>query len=684
MDGLPHQEIVVNSSSTLRNAALASVAGIAVAVAAKRAFSKRNVRTPFGKSEKLIGPNFIPFLPIEQHGVIGDRRTAALVAADGTIPWLCLPNYDSPPVFGALLDANGGGFWRLGPSELIAGRQSYREGTTCVSTIWDTDGGELELIDAMLWPQTERAADQEDSRAIIRRLTCPRGKMRCSLRLRPQDDFGDDVAAGEDGKVVRIRVGSRNLTLWSSVPLRISGESVEADFTLARGETAWAVLSYGEPPAPWSVPAACEALQVTEHYWKEWAGRLSYYGPRKKHVIRSAITFHLLTYAPTGSLVAAATNSLPERIGGNRNYDYRYAWIRDVSLSMAILSMLGDLYTAKRYMDWLSELDSLSDLPLQVMYRIDGGMEIEEEERQNLSGYRGSKPVRFGNHAYKQYQIDGLGYLADCSLIYLKQGGEWRPEYSDLIRRMADYVVENWHRPTNGIWELGEQQHFVVDKVMSWVTLERACKIAEKAGIEGGTDRWREEMEIIRDEVLTKGWSDELQSFWQRYDAETLDASILLMAVMEFLPATDPRMRATIERVSEALTIGGLTYRFDPQAQASPSEQPKGVVEGAFLPCTFWFAASLAMIGEAKKAEAILDRIEKTAGELRLFAEEYDPRGDTFLGNTPLLFSHAEYLKAVLELAKSRPFGAAELGFGQAAMRVRRLIGRGPRVAEGR
>ena len=416
------------------------------------------------------------------------------------------------------------------------------------------------------------------------------------------------------------------------------------------------------------------ALEETEAYWKAWTNRLSYLGPRRQRVRRSAITFHLLAYAPSGALVAAPTTSLPERIGGTRNYDYRFAWLRDVSLSMAILAMLGEVETAERYMDWLSGLGSDTEMPLQVLYRIDGGTNAAQRERPELAGYRGSKPVRFGNPAWKQHQIDSFGYFADCSLVYLQVGGTWKPEYWSMIRRLADYTAEAWRVPGHGIWELDEPQHYVSGKVMAWVTLERAVRICEKTGETADLDRWRRAMEEIRAEVLEKGWSEELQAFRQRYGSDALDASVLLMPMMGFLPADDPRMRSTIERIEERLTVDGLVYRFDPQELTEPAIQPLGEAEGAFLPCTFWLAGALAILGEDDRAEAILQRVEATSGELGLFAEEMDPKTGAFLGNTPLLFSHAEYLKAVLAIAKSRPIGALGLMASQAVVQLRNRV----------
>jgi GH15 family glucan-1,4-alpha-glucosidase len=612
---------------------------------------------------------------IERLGVTGDRRTAAMVAADGTINWLCFPNYDGKSIFGALLDRQRGGFWRMGPPSPGSGEQSYRNGTPVLVTRWEDNDGVLELTDLMPWPQTDRASGREASRAVIRRLRCQAGRAEGAFRLRPQPDFKTTEDIGTVSGGILIKDGGLSLGLWTSRPVSIGGDELRAVMELEQGEEFWAVLTLDEAPDLWDVDRTRQELVETERYWRDWTSGLTYTGPRKENVLRSAINFHLLSFAPTGSLVAAPTTSLPERIGGDRNYDYRFAWIRDVSLSLAILSVLGDLKAAERYMDWLAKLESSTEMPLQVLYRIDGGTDATQHRREDLEGYKGSRPVSFGNHAFRQRQFDSFGYLADCAHIYLQQGGRWKSEYWTLIRQVADYTAENWSKADNGIWELDEQRHYVSSKVMSWVTLERAVRTAEKLGIdENEAGRWRSIMEQIHAEVMDRGWSEERQSFRQHYDSDALDASALLIATMRFLPPEHPRVLATIDRIAADLTIGGLIYRFDPRDLPGATEA-LGEFEGAFLPCTFWMAASLAMAGRAEEAEAILERVEEISGPLELLAEEADPRTGTFLGNTPLLFSHAEYVKAVLSLAKARPLDAARLMTGMAARRVKQWVG---------
>jgi GH15 family glucan-1,4-alpha-glucosidase len=409
----------------------------------------------------------------------------------------------------------------------------------------------------------------------------------------------------------------------------------------------------GEPDGPWTIRRCGDVLNETLTYWQGWVDHLTYTGPRSDWVRRAAVTVHLLGDAPAGSLVAAPTTSLPERIGGGWNADYRFTWVRDASLSVAALALLGDTETARRYIDWVCGLGSATEAPLQVVYRIDGGTDLSQTERRELHGFRGSQPVRVGNHAYLQHQLGSFGYFADCALIYLEQGGTWREEYWQMVCRAADYTAAVWHRPDNGIWELPSVQHYVSSKVMSWVTLERTVKIAERLGRPEKVAHWRAVMAEIHAEVMRRGWSEHLHAFRQRYGTDTLDASALLIPVMGFLPADHPRVAATVARIASCLTLNGYVYRFHPGETPGVEHLPLGEFEGAFLPCTCWLATAYAKAGRLEAAEVVLARVEHLADELGLLAEGVDARSGTFLGNFPLLFSQIEYIRAVMELAKT-------------------------------
>ncbi len=618
---------------------------------------------------------FIPYPPVEKHGVTGDRRSAALVAFDGTLDWLCWPEYDSPPVFGALLDAAKGGFWRVGPVLPGAGHQKYLAGSPILLTTWESPAGSLELADLMPWPQDERAANQAGRRAVIRRLRCTGGAFKAAVECKPRLDFQQAAQPSEAGGAYRLDFPGHFLGIWASFPLQTGPEQLYGSIELKEGEEAWVVLALDEDPARWNLAAAQEAFESARDYWHNWVKQLVYTGPHGDKVRHSAMILHLLSFAPTGSTVAAPTTSLPERIGGDRNYDYRFAWVRDASLSLSILSLLGKTQAAWRYLEWLSQVCSATDAPVQVVYSIKGDTRLEQRELENVEGYRRSRPVLVGNHAYKQRQLDSFGYLIECGLTYVEQGCVWEAKYWDLTRRIVDYIAKNWQEPDNGIWELPHADHYVSSKVMSWVALDRAVKLARKTGHASEVDSWQEVAGRIHAEVMERGWSEKLQSFRQRYDHDSLDASALLIPVMEFLPGDHPKVLSMLERLEASLTIDGFIYRFDPAQTPGHPAMPVGEFEGAFLPCTFWLANAYARAGQLEKCEAILAKVAALAGDLGLFAEEVDPRSGAFLGNLPMIFSHAEYLGAVLTLANQRKFDQARMLVGQTIQRVGKMIG---------
>ncbi len=597
----------------------------------------------------------VPYAAIKHHGVIGDRRTAALVAADGSIDWFSLPDYDGNVIFGALLDAQKGGYWHFGPNIRQLGAQSYLEDTTTLKTIWDLREGQLELIDFMAWPSDQRPSGREKYRAILRRLRCVKGRAPARLRLCAACDFKPVEPTTITDNTVSLRTGKHDIELWSNRPVKVQPAGIESEFQLKEGEDLWCVLAYGHRAADWNEKKAAEAMAESERYWKQWTDKLSYDGPRRSMVRRSAILVHQMGYAPDGSHVAAPTTSLPERIGGDWNCDYRLCWIRDTSLSLEILTSLGDTEGARRYLEWLSGLEPSPEAPFQVVYGIHGEKKLSQEERKELQGYRRSKPVRLGNRAYQQDQHGSMGYLVDCIHRYLEGGGDWRPEFWDLVHHVAEYISEHWKDASNSIWELPVKQHYLSGKVLGWVALDRAIKIAKKLGKMEKTERWRSVKDELHAEVMDKGWSDHrhLGAFRQRYEGDNLDAAVLLIPIVGFLPIDHPRVKSTVEKVVEQLSIDGFTYRFDPLATPGPQNEgiPLGEYEGAFLPCTFWLATVYAMMGRKKEAEAILDRAEKIAGPLGLFAEGVDARSGDFLGNHPLLFSQIEYVRAVRAIA---------------------------------
>lgn len=435
------------------------------------------------------------------------------------------------------------------------------------------------------------------------------------------------------------------------------------------------MLAWEDPQVlSWSVERAQAAFEQTASSWRHWARRHPWLGPQREAVHASLRGIRLLSHAETGSQVAAPTTSLPERIGSDRNYDYRFAWVRDSSLALAILAVFGDLQTAEHYMDWLAARPVGARMPLQVLYRIDGVADAKESELPHVEGYRGSRPVRVGNHAADQLQLDSLGYLADCALIYLQQGGAWKPGYSRMVDELADFTVANWQRADHGIWELDEERHYVSSKVMGWVVLERACRIREHVH-DTAPAHWIAAREAIRAEVMQRGWSEARQSFRQHYEADDLDASALLLSLMDFLPGDHPRIVATIAAVQRCLQRDGFVWRFHPASLGHP-ELPLDGLEAAFVPCTFWLASALARAGRAAEARELIEQVERSFGRRGLYSEEFDPRSGQARGNYPLLLSHAEHLRAVMDLAKAGPLGMAGMMASKAAGAIARAVQR--------
>ena len=603
-------------------------------------------------------PASTAFPPIARHGVIGDRRTGALVAADGTLDWFCVPDFDGPPLCGSLLDAKKGGCCRFAPLAGGMGRQRYIEGTAVLLTSWMNAGSseDIELADVMAWPETERREDVAGQRVIIRRLRAQK-TAEARFELLPRLNFQSAPATAEPCEHgARFTFGKDFLGVWTSFPLEIRPDGASAVFSLGAGEEHWVVLGWNAAPLAWSAQDAATVFQAAANYWSAWSADLEIEeaGERATALRRSALTVQLLSHACHDSAVAALTTSLPERVGGERNYDYRYAWIRDASLSLALLARLGKSAEVKRYLHWLCGLTSTTESPLQVCYRLDGDPHIEQQDLAGVGGYENSQPVRQGNRAAKQMQLGSLGFFADCARIYLDEGGEWEEEFWVLLRRAADFTCKHWQEEDCGVWELTQKAHYVASRVMSWVVLERAVYIAGRTGHADETDHWRETATAIQAEVMDKGWCAAKNSFRQRYGSDALDAAALLIPLMDFLPADHPRVEGTLAAIARELVVDGLVHRFDPTETMGGTQLPIGQFEGAFLPCVFWHAHTLAKAGRCDEADAILRHCEAVSGETGLFAEEIDARQQTFLGNTPLLFSHVEYVRAVMQLNQAR------------------------------
>jgi GH15 family glucan-1,4-alpha-glucosidase len=594
-------------------------------------------------------------LPIAQHAVIGDRRTGAMVAADGTINWFCAPDFDAPSLFGSLLDAQNGGYCRLGPANAALGRQRYEADSMVLVTGWEALG--IQIADVMASPQDQRDVETRDERTIIRRLCVSQSaEVLFGLRVRRGADPPDRILASPDGMTHEFVFPQGTLQVWLSFPLSSHKGGLSALLTLPAGAEHWIVIGWNRRPSKWSADKARAAFGEAQRYWQQWASELQLTATNSRAALlrRSALTVQLLGHADHNCPVAALTSSLPERVGGDRNYDYRYCWIRDGSLSLALIARSGKPHEVQRFLRWLCARKPGIHMPLQVCYRVNGDPHIDELILAHVPGYRDSSPVQVGNRAARQRQQGSFGFLADCARIYVDVGGEWCEQFSDLLQRIADHICEHWDETDSGVWEFQQERDFVASRVMSWVVLESALHIGADTEQAATLARWQDQAQAIYAQVMDKGWSESKGAFRQHYDSDALDASALLIPLMGFLPIDHPRVESTVAALERELMVHGLLHRFDPQATLGEDQLPMGEFEGAFLPCVFWHAQVLAKAGRCEEADRILRRCEAIGGEVGLFAEEVDARHDSFLGNTPLLFSHVEYVRAVLALESAR------------------------------
>ena len=598
--------------------------------------------------------HFIPFPPIERLAAIGDRRTAATIAADGTVCWMCLPRFDGTPVFGGLLDLQKGGFWRLGPQAREFGEQRYLPGAAVLVTTWRGAESEVDLTECMLWPEDDRLPGQEHRRVVVRRLRCLSGQRTIMHRAIPREDYRLPAFASVDGETATLSLPSIKLGLWSSHALETTKEldGVHASFTLEAGEEVWAVLDDAAHATDWTIESARAALSETQSYWENWSGKLACIGPRAGEIRLSAVMVHLLTYAPTGAVIAAPTACLPERVPGSYNYDYRYCWIRDGSLAISLLAQLGAIEPAGKFLTWVAGLvrppsGDKKQLPLQVLFRIDGGQMLPATVRPDIEGYRSCQPVKFGNEVFKMHEIDGFGFLLDCAMMFSEHGGKLTDVHWAMLRRCVDFIAENWDEKDAGTWELMPFENFVSSRVMCWVTLDRGIRIAAALG-HTAPETWSHQRDQVHRQVMDKGWNEDVRAFTQRYGDPALDGTALLIPLLGFLPTNHPRVRQTVEAVADVLSINGLVHRFVPIETEGRPDQPMGDREGAFLMCTFWLAQAWSMLGEAAKAEAAIARVKACCGSTGIFSEAGDSRHNPgLLGNTPLLFSQVEYARAL-------------------------------------
>ena len=586
---------------------------------------------------------------IEDYALIGDCESAALVGRDGSIDWLCWPRFDSGACFAALLGSARNGHWSLAPTApILRTTRRYREGTLVLETDFETAEGTVTVVDFM----PIRDATPDLRRHVIGRQGCV--EMRSELVLR--FEYGRVVpwVTRADSGALRAVAGPDKVLLHSTVEQRGEDLKTVANFRLEAGKTAHFVLSHG--PSHLADPLANSperALAETESFWRDWSSRCSYRGQFGEAVLRSLITLKALTYAPTGGLVAAPTTSLPECIGGERNWDYRYCWLRDATLTLLALLDAGYYEEAGAWRDWLLRAVAGSPDQIQIMYGLGGERRLKEWEIEWLAGYEGSKPVRIGNDAASQLQLDVYGEVLDALYQARRAGIAPSPAGWALEVALVEHLEKVWQQPDRGIWETrGSLRHFTHSKVMAWVAFDRAIRSAEEFGLRGPITRWRDTRARIHSDVCQHGYDRQLGAFVQSYGSKILDASLLLLPLVGFLPPHDARVKSTLAAIERWLTIDGFTLRY--QTERAMDGLPPG--EGVFLACSFWFADNLLLQGRTADAERLFSRLLALRNDVGLLAEEYDPGARRQLGNFPQALSHLALVGTALNLARgARP-----------------------------
>jgi GH15 family glucan-1,4-alpha-glucosidase len=607
-----------------------------------------------------------PFPPIADYGFLSDCHTGALVAPDGTVEWLCPPRFDAPSVFGAILDRSAGGF-RLGPSAMgvPAGRR-YEPGTMILETTWMTPTGWLVVRDALvIGPWRERTAgsatahtrppsDYEAHHVLVRTITCIHGQAQIELLCEPMFEYGRVPATWSgvpgDASALDATDGTSTVRLMSDLNLGIEGGCVRARHRIERGQTRFCALSWSRLlDGPRTTDEAEAALASTTEYWRGWLADADFPDHRwRTHLERSALTLKGLTYAPTGAVVAAPTTSLPETPGGTRNWDYRFTWMRDATFTLSGLNALGLNWEADDFIQFVADLGRNEDGALQIMYGIGGERVLEEATLDHLTGYEGAQPVRIGNDAYRQRQNDVFGAVLDSLWLHAKEYGHNSARLWPVIHDQVEQAIASWRLPDQGIWESrGDPQHYVSSKLMCWVALDRGARLAARRGKDDLADRWRVVANEIHAEICTRG-VDEHGRFTQSYGAKALDASLLLMPLVRFLPHDDPRVRGTVLAIADELTENGLVLRY----RTDDVDDGVGGEEGAFLICSFWLVSALLEIGERKRGHQLCERLLSLASPLDLYAEELEASTGRHLGNFPQAFTHLALINAVMHVIR--------------------------------
>ena len=590
---------------------------------------------------------------IADHGLIGDLQTAALVDTHGVIDWFCSPRFDSPSIFASLLDRDRGGHFRIGSTDEAITKQLYFPSSAVLITRFMAEDGVGEVLDFMPIDHPETASDRHQ---IVRILRTVRGSVRFALECAPRFDYGrqDHVLEVTDAGAV-FKAADATVTIHTPITLERIGGDVRGEVTLSEGQTSAAVLEAGPLVRPRTIEsdAVLGMAQATIDHWTSWLRRSTYVGRWREVVQRSAITLRLLTYAPTGALVAAPTVGLPEQVGGERNWDYRFTWVRDASFTINALLGLGFVEEAAAFLRWLNDRivdEAGADSgPLKIMYRVDGSTDIGEEVLDHLEGYRGSRPVRIGNGAADQLQLDIYGEMMDSVYHAHLRGLRVGHRGWTHLRQIMDWLATNWDRPEEGIWETrGGRQDFTYGRLMSWVALDRMLRIAREQGFPADIVRLATERDRIYEQLTKRGWNPQRGAYVQHYQTDVLDASLLLMPLVGFVSPTDPMWQSTLRAIDRELVSDSLVYRYDPSAS------PDGLRghEGTFSICTFWYVDALTRTGRLDDARLVLDKMLTYANHLGLFSEEIGLTGEQ-LGNFPQAFSHLALINAAINLDRA-------------------------------
>ncbi|ABD13788.1 glycoside hydrolase family 15 protein [Frankia sp. B2] len=610
-----------------------------------------------------------PFPPIAEYGFLSDCETSCLVAPSGNVEWMCVPRPDAPSVFGSVLDRSAGGF-RFGPerTQIPAGRR-YLPGTNILETTWQTPNGWLIVTDCLVvgrWHRTHKRSnthrrtpsDWDADHVLLRLARCEHGSVDLSLVCEPNFDYGREPESwqyeGEDYSSGVISHAGTNVTLRLRTDLRLGfdGRRALARTTLREGDTAFVALTWRpeEPLLPDTYLQACVAVDRTTEFWRQWLSRGMFPDhPWRRHLQRSALALKGLTYAPTGALLAASTTSLPETPRGERNWDYRYSWIRDSTFALWGLYTLGLDYEANDFFSFIADVAENDDDDIQVMYRVSGEPKIDEEVLGHLSGYEGAYPVRIGNAAALQRQHDVWGVVLDSVYLHTKSRDYLSERLWPVLVRLVEAAATHWREPDRGMWEVrGAPQHFTVSKMMCWVALDRGRRLAQMRGDAKTAARWRAVAEEIHAEVCEKG-VDHRGVFTQYYGSKALDASLLLIPLLGFLPAADERVKATVLAIADELTVDGLVLRY----RTEETDDGVSGTEGAFLICSFWLVSALVEIGELTRARQLCERLLSLASPLDLYAEEIDPVSGRHLGNFPQAFTHLALINAVMYVIRA-------------------------------